>query len=138
MPRFSKNSFTHLSTCHQDLQVIFYEVIKHFDCSILQGYRSEEEQNLAYKNERSKLRYPNSKHNKMPSMAVDVIAYPVDFSDTKLCTWFGGYVMGIAELLKAQGKITHSIRWGGSWNGKGKLNSANMLSDLVHFELSRH
>lgn len=135
MPKFSAASQQKLFTCHQDLQVLFREVIKHFDCTILEGYRNEEDQNKAFSTGHSKLKWPNGKHNSNPSTAVDVTPYPINFNDEKLSLWFGGYVLGIAEMLKSQGKITHSIRWGGAWNGLGMLNAPHMLNDLVHFEL---
>ena len=135
MPKFSQESFSKLSSCHADLQVLFYEVIKYFDCTILQGYRNEIEQELAFKNGFTKLQYPNGKHNSQPSMAVDVTPYPVDFNNTKLALWFGGYVMGIAQRLKDEGRMEFGIRWGGAWCGLGKLNHAGVLNDLVHFEL---
>lgn len=135
MPKFSQSSFSKLSSCHHDLQVLFYEVIKRFDCTILEGYRNKEDQERAFNTGHSKLHYPHSRHNHNPSIAVDVIAYPIDWNDINLCLWFGGYVCGIAQVLKEQGKMQHSIRWGGAWNGLGKLNKPGMLNDLVHFEL---
>ena len=118
MPKFSQESFSKLSTCHQDLQVLFYEVIKYFDCTILEGYRNEADQEAAFAKGTTKLHYPNGNHNKNPSMAVDVTPYPVNFSDEKLSLWFGGYVMGIAQRLKDEGKMSHSLRWGGSWEDR--------------------
>jgi peptidoglycan L-alanyl-D-glutamate endopeptidase CwlK len=135
MPKFSQASFSKLSTCHPDLQVLFYEIIKNYDCTILVGYRDEEDQEAAVKAGKSKLHYPFGNHNKNPSMAVDVTPYPIDFNNTKLALWFGGYVMGIAQKLKDEGKMSHSVRWGGSWDGTGKMNTAGMLCDLDHFEL---
>jgi|SRR5215475_8958813 len=135
MPKFSQDSFSKLVTCHHDLQALFYEVIKYFDCSIMQGYRNEVNQEADYNAGKTKLRYPDSKHNLSPAMAVDVTPYPVDFDNIKLHLWFGGYVCGIAQRLKDEGKMTHSIRWGGAWNGLGSLNSEHVLQDLVHFEL---
>jgi len=110
-------------------------VIKNYNCTILCGYRDETAQELAFESGKTKLHYPNGKHNHQPSMAVDVISDPINFEDTLLCVWFGGYVMGIAQRLKDEGKMTHGIRWGGSWDGTGKLNTVGMLNDLVHFEL---
>lgn len=135
MPKFSQSSFSKLSTCHSDLQVLFYEVIKYYDCTILEGYRNEAEQESAFNKGNTKLHYPYGKHNYNPSMAVDVTPYPVDFNNVELGLWFGGYVMGIAQKLKDEGKMTHSIRWGGSWDGLGKINKTGVLNDLVHFEL---
>src|SRR6185312_8627115 len=119
MPKFSQESFSKLSTCHQDLQVLFYEVIKYFDCTILEGYRNQEDQEAAFAHGQTKLHYPDGKHNSQPSMAVDVAPYPPNFDDEKLFIWFGGYVLGIAQRLKEEGKMTHSVRWGGSWDGLG-------------------
>ena len=135
MPKFSQSSFSKLSTCHADLQTLFYEVIKYFDCTILEGYRNQEDQEEAYASGHTTLHWPHGKHNRQPSMAVDVIPYPINFDNEKLGLWFGGYVMGIAQKLKDEGKMIHAIRWGGSWNGLGVLNTPHMLNDFVHFEL---
>lgn len=135
MPKFSQVSFSKLSTCHHDLQALFFEVIKYVDCSILEGYRNQEEQEKCFLEGRTTLHYPESKHNYHPSMAVDVTPYPIAFENTMQIAWFGGFVQGIAQKLKDEGKMTHSIRWGGSWNGTGKLNTPHQLNDLVHFEL---
>ena len=135
MPKFSQSSFSKLSTCHHDLQVLFFEVIKYFDCTILEGYRNEVDQEAAFDKGNTKLHWPEGKHNANPSMAVDVIAYPINFEDEKTAMWFGGYVLGIAQRFKDEGKMAHSIRWGGSWDGLGKFNSERQLNDLVHFEL---
>ena len=135
MPKFSQASFSKLSTCHQDLQVLFYEVIKYYDCTILEGYRNQADQEAAFAKGNTRLHYPYGKHNHSPSLAVDVTPYPIDFNNNKLALWFGGYVLGIAQKLKDEGKMTHSVRWGGAWDGLGVLNSAGMLDDLDHFEL---
>lgn len=135
MPKFSQDSFSKLSACHSDLQVLFYEVIKTCDCTILEGYRNQVDQEKAFESGHSRLHWPDGKHNKQPSMAVDVAIDPIDFYDHTRCDWFAGYVMGIAQKLKDDGKMTHGIRWGGSWNGLGSMNTDTMLNDLMHFEL---
>ena len=75
MPKFGQTSKENLSTCHEDLQRLFNEVIKHWDCSVTEGYRNEERQNKAYRGGKSKVKYPNGKHNRVPSNAVDVVPY---------------------------------------------------------------
>lgn len=135
MPKFSQESFSKLSTCHADLQALFYEVIKSVDCTIIEGYRNQADQEKAFASGHTKLHWPDGKHNNQPSLAVDVIAYPVNFDDVHKAFWFAGYVLGIAQKLKDEGKITHSIRWGGTWDGIGEFNKPDMLDDLVHFEL---
>ncbi len=134
MPKFSQASFSKLSTCHTDLQVLFYEVIKNFDCTILEGHRSKEDQDLAFSEGRSKLQWPNGKHNYKPSMAVDVTAYPINFANIKRSYWFGGYVMGIAQRLKDEGKMTHSCKFGGDWDRDNDIDDQT-FRDLLHFEL---
>jgi peptidoglycan L-alanyl-D-glutamate endopeptidase CwlK len=135
MPKFSQESFSKLSTCHPDLQCLFYEVIKNFDCTIIEGYRNQADQEKDYAAGKTKLHYPEGKHDRQPSTAVDVMPYPVDWNNNHLSLWFGGYVMGIAQKLKDEGKMTHAIRWGGAWDGLGKLDTKAQLDDADHFEL---
>lgn len=75
MAKFGTTSMTRLYSCHQDLQIIFSEVVKERDCSILCGHRPEDEQRAAFSAGLSKLQFPDSKHNKVPSMAVDAAPY---------------------------------------------------------------
>lgn len=128
MYKFSKTSLERLSTCHVDLQKLFNEVIKHYDCTIVCGHRSKEEQNLAFKKGNSKLQYPKSKHNVYPSVAVDVAPYPIDWNDMSRFYHFGGYVLGVADILNIK------LRWGGDWDSDNDLKDQTFM-DLVHFEL---
>lgn len=134
MPKFSKSSFTKLSTCHPDLQVLFYEVIKSFDCQIIEGYRKEEDQEQAFRNGRTQLHWPHGKHNSQPSMAVDVSPWPLEWGNNNRFYWFAGYVMGIAQKLKDEGKMTHAVRYGGDWDCDKSIDDQG-FKDLVHFEL---
>ena len=134
MPSFSQESMKELSTCHIDLQVIFFNVVRTFDCKVIEGYRNEERQNIAFQDGKSKLKYPDGKHNNLPSMAVDVAPWPVDWKDIKRFYYFAGYVMGIASKLKDEGKIEHSLRWGGDWDSD-TIVTDQQFNDLVHYEL---
>lgn len=128
MPRFSQRSLKNLSTCDVRLQKLFNEVIKHWDCIILEGHRNEETQNLVFEQGLSKLRFPNSKHNKLPSKAVDVAPHPIDWGNSKRFILFAGFVLGIAQSMDIK------IRWGGDWN-RNKNPSDESFMDLPHFEL---
>lgn len=138
MPKFSQSSFSKLTTCHTDLQVLFYEVIKHFDCSVIEGYRGQEEQEKAFLAGNTKLHWPDGKHNALPSMAIDVCPYDsiltIDWKDDYRFHYFAGIVMGIAIKLKDEGKMTHSVRWGGDWNNDTEVKDER-FRDLCHFEL---
>lgn len=128
MLKFSSKSKNNLATCHEDLQKLFNEVIKNYDCSILQGWRSNEEQEELFKAGRSKLRAKQSKHNYHPSLAVDVIPYPVDWENKERFYHFAGYVKGVADTMGIK------IRWGGDWNNNNSFDDQT-FDDLPHFEL---
>lgn len=48
MAKFSKSSLDKLKTCDKRLQLVFNEVIKTVDCSILEGHRGKTRQNTLY------------------------------------------------------------------------------------------
>jgi len=118
--RYSKRSLDRLATCHQDLQDLFNYVIKTEDCAILCGHRGEQEQNDAFDKGYSKLRYPHSRHNSMPSKAVDVMPYPIDWGNIPRIITFGNTVLQIAKSLDID------IDWGGNWQ---------YFKDYPHYEL---
>jgi peptidoglycan L-alanyl-D-glutamate endopeptidase CwlK len=128
MPEFSRRSWDRLRTCDDRLQRLFAEVVKHFDCSILCGHRTKEDQETAYSLGASKVVWPNSKHNSLPSVAVDVAPYPIDWKDIRRFYFFGGFVLGIASQMGI------AIRWGGDWNRNTLVNDQT-LNDLPHFEI---
>lgn len=134
MPTFSDRSKKALSECHSDLQVLFNEVIKHFDCAVICGHRNEEEQNEAHTKGFSKVRFPDSKHNKKPALAVDVMPYPINWSDRERIYFFGGFVIATAKHLKEMGWIKSTIRWGGDWNQDTDVKKET-FKDLPHFEI---
>ena len=128
MPKFGTRSKSRLHTCDERLQDLFEEVVKSFDCSVIEGHRGKEKQNAAYDKGNSKLRYPKGKHNQIPSIAVDVIPYPIDWEDRDRMHYFAGFVLGIAKKMKLK------IRWGGDWNMDTHTKD-NRFDDLVHFEI---
>ena len=134
MAEFGKKSKELLSQCHPDLQTVFNKVVEYFDCSVICGYRGEQEQNSAYNNNFSKVKYPNSKHNQKPSLAVDVVPYPINWSDVNRMRFFAGHVVMTGEMLYEQGEISHRIRWGGDWDMDTEVNDQR-FNDFPHFEI---
>lgn len=153
--KFSKRSLSNLGECHLKLQIIFNTIIKYFDCTILDGHRGEKEQNEAFHKGTSKLKFPKSKHNKLPSLAVDVTPYPIpkkwgnidtdklmsiknkkeftkeihfQFKERARFYYLKGLEMGTAQMLKIP------IRQGCDWNGNFDFNDQN-FDDLPHTEL---
>ena len=128
MPKLSARSVKNLKTCHPDLARLFTEVVKNFDCSVLCGYRGPEEQNEAFQTGRSKKIFPKSLHNKLPSIAVDVVPYPINWENLERFYFFGGFVKGISTILGIK------IKWGGDWDCD-TLTDDQFFLDLPHFEL---
>ena len=128
MPYFGKTSKKRLSTCDSKLQKVFNEVIKHVDCSILEGHRDKDRQNKLYEEGKTKVRYPNGRHNRQPSSAVDVTPYPVDWKDRERQTLFAGFVIGVASQMGI------NLRWGGDWDQDFQVVD-NRFDDFPHFEL---
>ncbi|MEA1079525.1 hypothetical protein [Marinobacter qingdaonensis] len=134
MPSYSEKSAFRLSTCHPDLQKVFQRVIRVFDHSVLCGHRGKDEQNRFFRQGKSKVRWPNGKHNSVPSMAVDAAPWPIDWHDRERFSLFAGFVIGIAREMYDDGEIDHLIRWGGDWDCDTEVTD-NGFDDLPHFEL---
>ena len=125
---YSKRSAAQLATCAEPLQRLFNEVIRHRDCVIITGHRGEEEQNAAFDIGHSKVRWPDGKHNKTPSQAADVMAYPVDWRNRGRNLLFAGFVLGAAAAMGI------GLRNGADWDGDGDPTDQN-FHDPGHFEL---
>ena len=134
-----------LGTADSNLKIIANRVLMIKDHSILKGHRPQDEQNAAYwgKPQRSKLEWPNGKHNALPSRAIDVQTYPLpvyvvtDGEDTKkeaeqilreeqlyLLGLYVGVASGMAIML----------RTGADWDRDGEI-ADNGWDDLFHVEL---
>ena len=120
--KFSQRSLDNLSTCHPDLIRLMNEVIKHIDITVLCGHRGEAAQNLAFANHTSQLKWPHGNHNKIPSLAVDIAPWPVDWDNEAAFYTVAHVVKHLAE------KLGIPIVWGGDWKG---------FKDLPHYELKR-
>lgn len=137
MYKFSKRSRDNLSTASINLQKLFNEVIKEVDCTVICGHRSPEEQFELFKKgrenknfkwvvvDKSKVvtnidgRAKKSNHNYLPSRAVDVVPYPLDWNDIAAFKKLG-------EVVKRKAKeLGIKISWGGDWQS---------LKDYPHYE----
>lgn len=126
MPRFSAKSASRLAECHKDLQAVMNAAIIETDFTVLCGHRGQAEQDAAVAAGKSKLRWPKSKHNARPSLAVDVAPWPLDWNDR-------ARFKALAKVILAEAKaLGISLRWGGDWNSDGDDSDG---WDLPHFEL---
>ena len=114
------------------------EVVEIRDIAIICGIRTQEDQDKAYAAKRSKVQWPNSKHNTTPerhiSLAVDIVPWPEQYSDPAVMLHVAGIVIGVAEMLRQVGEVGYKLRWGGDWDGDRDLNDQD-FDDWWHFEL---
>jgi len=101
------------------------------DFSIIESYREKKLQDKYYRLGKSRVQWPNSKHNRRPSSAVDVAPFINGKSSYKweYCVFLAGIVLAVAKK--------HSlceIRWGGNWDMDGEPITDQSLQDLVHYE----
>ena len=118
MAKFSKKSLDKLSTCDSDLVRLFNEVIKDYDCTVLEGHRSMERQKALFSEGKTKTL--GSKHLFFPSQAVDIMPYPVEWDDE-----LGQHKFATRVYRKAM-ELGISVKWGGNFKG---------FYDSPHWEL---
>ena len=127
MYKFSKRSKGNLATADEKLQLLFNEVIKEIDCTIICGHRTPEEQFELFKKGREKVdgwwtvidkskvvtnldgTTKTSRHNYYPSKAVDVVPYPLDWND------IDSFKL-LASVVKRKAlELGIDVEWGGDW-----------------------
>ena len=131
MPRFSRKSNLKLGTCHPKLQRLFREVIKTYDCTVVWGHRGKEDQNKVYDDGNSQKKWPDSKHNVVPSLAIDVAPYVAGKGvvwEARQCYFFAGWVMKTAKELGIE------ITTGADWDNDLDVNDQK-FRDVCHFEI---
>lgn len=140
MPQFNSISLQRLATCDPRIQAIMEEVIRYYDISILCGHRNKAEQKAAFRAtpQVSKVDWPNSKHNSLPSMAVDIAPYSKQHHgvptinnrwDAEQFIFMAGHVQRVALQLGIP------LRWGGNWDRDEIVVTDQDFDDLGHFEL---
>lgn len=142
---FSKESMEQWMTVHPKLQELFMAVSEDYDCKIMEGHRGQKKQDEYFFQGLSKVRFPDSKHNSEPSLAVDAGPYPIKWPDehllkdmtaaekeqiARLVRWyhFIGFVCGMAAAKGIE------IRSGADWNQNNDFEDQK-FKDLPHFEL---
>jgi peptidoglycan LD-endopeptidase CwlK len=129
MPKFGPISEERLLTCHPDIIRVMRMAIQYGpDFSIICGHRSAGAQLKAFDDGNSLATWPNSKHNAIPSSAVDIAPYPIDWENWNRFRVLAGYIMGVGDTMGIH------LRWGGDWN-KNYDEGDEKFRDLPHFEL---
>lgn len=156
---YGQSSQSALATVNPLLASLFTKALPYIDHGIIEGYRNKERQNELFASGLSHLTYPNGKHNKNPSDAVDAYIWYPPFGyltghpdqleklsihvakqlpkaerPQRVLDWiFVQYaeLNGIIQLLAQQEGL--EVRWGGQWNDHGLLDQT--FDDIYHWEL---
>ena len=111
------------SKIHPDLVRVVEVVEKRTNCKLICGNRGEKEQQEAYMRGNSKLIFPMSKHNLLPSEAIDLIPLPIDWNNIEA---FRSLALLVKEVAKELG--LNIVSGGLDWKFK----------DWPHYELGRN
>lgn len=82
------------------------------------SHRDKDSQEEAYSEGKTKLHYPNSKHNKLPAEALDLF----ELNDQGIAIW---NPMTFADIASESEKDGDPIMWGGRWK---------TIGDTDHFQ----
>ena len=127
----SNSSLAKLNECDPDLQRLIKAVSEHIDLVVTCGHRGQLEQDEAFSEGKSKLKWPNGKHNTLPSEAVDIAPLKrstIDWNDRLLFYFTVGYIQAVADELEIK------IRLGADFNMDKDLHNDSFV-DLPHIEL---
>jgi peptidoglycan L-alanyl-D-glutamate endopeptidase CwlK len=120
MSTLGKTSKARLMACHDDLKRLVEEVAKTHNITVLCGHRTQEEQNEAFTKGNYKAPWPKSKHNQLPSLAVDIAPYPINWQNLQSFIDLSKVVKSVADDLGIK------IIWGGDFKS---------FKDMPHYEL---
>lgn len=118
-----------LSLAHLDLVKWFRDLkSRHPDAHVSNSFRDKEGQELAFTHGMTRLHFPDSAHNKQPSMALDI--FQIDDAgkavfDPVFC----------AKVNEESLSLGHQLKWGGQWKTLGDNDHFEMTTSKV-FELA--
>ena len=136
MPKFGKQSLDRLATCDERIQKVMNEAIKHYDFTVLYGYRTPAEQFELFKQGRTLTngvwkvtgktvtnldgKTKMSNHNSNPSKAIDIAPFPIDWNNIQR-------FLDMAKVVKEAAKtVGVEITYGGDWK---------KFPDFPHFQV---
>jgi len=133
MASYGKVSKARLAQAHPDLQRWANRLILVFDHTVVCSYRDEEAQEDAFRNGKSKVHWPNSRHNTLPSLALDLAPWD---SEIGVIDWTARdrFILLAGMGLQLAKEMSLPITWGGDWDGDTFLRDHDFL-DFPHYQL---
>ena len=119
MRTWGKRSLEVYATLDPRLQRVLDRVLQEAaDISLICGFRDKHAQDIAVAAGVSKVKWPDGKHNKWPSLAVDLRPYPMP--KRKEVLWAAlGYIAGRMIQIGIEEGV--GLRWGGEWDRDGDV-----------------
>jgi len=135
MAHLSQSSKARLETCHPDIRRWVERLILRFDFTVVCGHRNEEDQEEAFRNGKSKVHYPDSRHNYFLSLAVDLAPWDqhrgvIDWDHPERFIFLAGMGLELAQTMELP------ITWGGDWDGDTFMRD-HSFKDFPHFQLPK-
>lgn len=133
---FGKGSKKKLSTVSVLLQRVATRALSYgiMDFSIVEGRREREKQDEYFNTGKSKVKWPNGKHNVLNDADLASAFDAVPYINGKL-SWRKEHCLVLSGLMLAAAKEEGvTIRWGGNWDMDGEPVTDQDFQDLVHFE----
>lgn len=113
-------SVQRLKSCDPRLIQLMEAVHARQPISVLCGHRTQVEQDAAFFAKKSKVKFPGSKHNATPSLAVDICPIKANWNDKQ-------QFVDLSVIVKEEAvKLGLKIRWGGDFKS---------FFDGPHYEL---
>ncbi len=140
---YGTQSLENINECHPDLRMIAFEFETRaarigWDVTCTDGHRPETKQNELYP-KFTLVKWPNSKHNKRPSLAIHLAKYPIEYpqpedSETVRTKKTAIFYMSAMLVMQIAEDLGISIRGGWDWDRDGEINDQT-FDDLMHTEL---
>lgn len=114
----SDSSLAKLKDVDSILASLVVEAEKVIPLTVVEGHRNQADQEKAFTEGKTKLHWPNGKHNSLPSLAVDIAPIHME-GGIKVIDWNDliafGRIMGVMQALAFQRLVT--LRFGFDWDG---------------------
>lgn len=134
--KFGRTSERNLLDLDHGLALVLREALAWgvIDFSIIETLRVKARQNRLFDTKKSRVRWPDGKHNLKPGEKLVKAADAVPYINGKIswnrlhCCIMAGVILGAAA------KLAIPIRWGGNWDMDLEPVTDQDFQDLVHFE----
>jgi len=135
MASYGNASKARLQHAHPALRMWAARLILIFDHTVVCSHRSEDEQEEAFRNGKSKVHYPDSYHNIYPSRALDLAPWDqsrgvIDWDHPDRFILMAGMALQLAR------EMSLPIVWGGDWDSDTFMRD-HSFKDYPHFQIAR-